>query len=223
MKEPPLAPRGRDYLHLLMSKWIVIVCATALSAVGGWIAWETGDRVYVSTSQVIVTKPGGAMPPDAFYGDFHAKAAMSNYVVLAKSEQVTMRTIEQLRLEQTPEELADDITVGSSGTSVLLQISVTGDDPYRTTETANAVTASLIQLSREMSAVNTAGTELVLIDPASPPTRQGSLKRNLIWSTSLGLGSSVVLVLTVGLLRGRVLGRGQVAHVVRTQIRRRRS
>lgn len=222
MNEPALAPRGREYLQILMNRWIVIVCATALAAAGGWLAWETGGRVYVSQSKVLVATPGGATTQDAFFGSFNGKASASTFLALAKSEQVTSRTITQLGLDETSEDLAEDIEVGATDTAVLT-VTVTSEDPDRIVDIANAVTANMITLSREMLAVNTGGVELVLVDGAGPPMRTGSLKRHLIWSTSLGLALSVVLVLTVGLMQGRLLGRGQVAHVVTTATKERRS
>jgi capsular polysaccharide biosynthesis protein len=203
----------RDYLLLLRDGWIAILCATALSAAAGWISWQTTGPVYQSSTKMLAITPGGASTPDAYFGQLNAVARADTYQLLARGSWVTTRTIEQLGLSETPEELAARIAVPQTATAVL-DLVVTGDDAERTRETADAVTANLIQLSKEMSAVDTAGSELVLVDEASPAIRQGSVWRSIRTRAALGLPLSMVLVIASGLLGDRLLGRGQVGRVV---------
>jgi capsular polysaccharide biosynthesis protein len=206
-------PRLRDYLQMLRNGWIVILAATALSVGAGWAAWETATPVYQSTAKVFATTKGSATPVDAYYGHLNSVSRTLTIQSLARSPQVTMRTIDQLGLEDTPGELASHITVVVT-TSALMDVLVTGDDPILTRRTANAVAANLMQLTREMGGLDTSNVDLVLVDSAGPAERVGSMWQFMIQAGALGLAISVFLVLAYGLVRNKVLGKGHVDRVV---------
>jgi capsular polysaccharide biosynthesis protein len=206
-------PRIRDYLHLLKNGWIVILCATVLSVGAGWFAWQTSAPVYDSTARVFVTTPGGATPLDAYYGHLTSVSRTVTLQQLARSPQVTMRTIEALDLDDRPSQLASRISVRVKD-SAMMDIVVTGRDPDLTQATANAVAENLVALSRQMREVDTASADLILVDAADPPVRRGSVWQVIIPGGMLGLAISAVLVLCYGLARNRVLGKGHLHHVV---------
>jgi capsular polysaccharide biosynthesis protein len=213
MRPPAFAPRIRDYATILRDGWVVILCATVVSAGVGFAHWQFTSPVYASTAKVFVTTPGSATTLDAYYGEQIAVPRASTFQVLARSSQVTSRTIEQLGLPETSEELAGHITVPPT-TSALLDIVVTGADAQRTQEVASAVAANMVALSKEMAAVDTVGTELVSVDDASPAQRQGSMWKSILTATALGFVLSIVLISARGLLEDRLLARGQVDRVV---------
>lgn len=206
-------PRVRDYLQMLRNGWIVILAATALSVGAGWVAWETADPVYSSTARVFATTRGSATPVDAYYGHLNSVSRTLTIQSLARSPQVTMRTIDQLGLQDTPGDLASRVTVGVT-TSALMEIQVTGGDPTLTRRTANAVAANLMQLTREMGGLDTSNVDLVLVDSAGRADRVGSMWQFMFHAGALGLAISAVLVLAYGLVRNKLLGKGHVDRVV---------
>jgi capsular polysaccharide biosynthesis protein len=203
----------RDYLHMLRNGWIVILAATALSVGAGWVAWETADPVYGSTAKVFATTRGSATPVDAYYGHLNSVSRTLTIQSLARSPQVTMRTIDQLGLQDTPGGLASRVTVGVT-TSALMDVQVTGNDPTLTRRTANAVAANLMQLTREMGGLDTSNVDLVLVDSAGPAIRLGSMWQFMWHAGALGLALSAVLVLAYGLVTNKLLGKGHVDHIV---------
>lgn len=213
MKPPSDVPRARDYLHLIARSWWVVAFATALSGLLGWYNWETGSAVYQSTAKLFVTSPGSATTLDAFYGQLNAASQTLTYQYLARSSQVTARTIEQLQLRQTGGGLGKRILVTSPTTSVL-DVSVVGVDPDETQKTAQAVATNMIQVSKELSSVSSSGNELVLVDSAGPAVRQGSWWKSVLAAGGLGLALSLVLVLARDLLLDKVLGKGMVGHIM---------
>ena len=213
MRPPANVPRVRDYLQLLRRGWAVILIATALSAGAGWLAWQTSAPVYDSTARVFVTTAGGATPLDAYYGHLTSLSRTTTIQQLARSPQVTMRTIEQLDLDDRPSQLASRITLRVKN-SAMVDIIVTGRDPDETRATANSVAENLVGLSRQMSDVDTGSAELVLVDAADPAVRRGSMWQVIIPGGMLGLAISAVMVLCYGLARDRLYGKGQVHHVV---------
>ncbi|HKP40997.1 YveK family protein [Mycobacterium sp.] len=213
MRPPSGAPRIRDYLTILRDGWVVILCATLVSAGVGFFQWRIASPVYVSTAKLFVVTPGSATTLDAYYGELTAEPRAATFQQLARSSQVTSRTIEQLGLPETAEELAAHIIVPPTN-SALFDVVVTGTDAQRTQEVASSVAANMISLSREMASVDTVHTELVLVDDASPAQRQGSMWKNILTATLLGFALSIVLISARGLLEDRLLGRGQVDRVV---------
>ena len=162
---------------------------------------------------MLITAPGDATTLDAIYGQIVAESRILSYQLLARSNRVTQRTIDQLDLAETTDGLAARISVAPTSTP-LLNIAVTGTDPEDTRRVADGVTASLIAVSHEMAQVDTAGTELVQVDPAGPAKRQGSLTGSMIEAGVLGFVVSFFLVLAWGLIENRLLGRRQLERVV---------
>jgi capsular polysaccharide biosynthesis protein len=213
MKSPDHVPLMRDYLRLLRGGWIVIVCTTVLSVGAGWLAWETSDPVYSSTAKVFATTKGSATPVDAYYGHLNSVSRTLTIQSLARSPQVTMRTIDQLGLQVAPGDLASRIAVVVTN-SALMGVVVTGDDPTVTRRTANAVAANLMQLTREIGGIDTSNVDLSLVDSGSAPERVGSMWQFMFHAGALGLAISVVLVLGYGLVRNKLLGKGHVDRIV---------
>lgn len=214
MRPPAHVPRVRDYLRLMYNGAIVILCATVLSVGAGWLAWQTATPVYASTARVFVKTPGSATPLDAHYGHLNSVARTLTFQQLARSPQVTLRTINQLGLEENPgNPLANRITVRVKESAVM-DVVVTGDDPELTRSTADAVVTNLVVLSKQMRAVDTSSPELVLVDAAGPAGRQESIWDYLIPAAGFGFALSALLVLGYGLLRDRVLGKKHIDHVL---------
>jgi capsular polysaccharide biosynthesis protein len=209
VKPPERVPRIRDYLRLLRDGWLVIVGATALSVGAGWVAHETTPAVYQATTRVFVVTPGGAQVVDAYYGTLNSETRAITVQPLVISQRVTMRTIEDAQLNETPEGLAGRITSKVQG--ALVDITVTDSDPVRARDTANALAKNLIEVEKEMTTVETAGVDLVLVDSAnSASDARKPVKRFLLMGGAFGLAISTILVLAYGLFRDRVLAADQV-------------
>ncbi|MDA4108960.1 YveK family protein [Mycolicibacterium holsaticum] len=213
MRPPANVSRIRDYLRLLVNGWLVVLCATILSAAGGWLAWQSAPPVYTSTARVFAVTPGSATPVDAHYGHLNSISRNVTTQHLARSRQVTMRTVEQLNLDTSPAELAARITVVAKN-SALLEVMVAGGDPELTRRTADGVTQNLVALTKQMAAVDTGSAELVVVDAAGPAVRQGSVWRFVVPAGALGFVLSAMLVLAYGLLKDRMHGARQLDHVV---------
>lgn len=213
MKIPPHVPRVRDYLQMLIAGWFIVALATAGSAGIGWVSWQTAKPVYQSSATVLVTSPGAATTFDAFYGQLNSASRSLTYQVLARSEQVTSRTIEQLGLGDSTAGLAGRISVPPTASTVF-NVVVAGTDAAETQETAQAVTTNLIAVQRQMAGVDGSGAELVQLDAAGPAQRVGSMWKTIGQAAALGFVFSALLTIGYGVFRGRVLTGRQVGRVV---------
>lgn len=213
MNPPENAPRLRDYLLMLSRGWFVVVLATVLAAGTGWVSWHTMTPLYQSSSRVMVMSPGAATSFDAFYGQLNSSSRTLTHQLLTQSDQVTGRTIEQLGLSDTPEELAGRIlVVPSEGTT--FDIVATASDSAQARELAQAVTTNLVDVQRGLAELDGSATELVVLDDAGPAKRVGSMWSTVLQAGALGLVMSMLIVIAWALVRDRVLGRSQLDALV---------
>jgi len=213
MIPPKGAPEIRDYFLIVCRSWVVLLCATALAAGLGWVAWQREVPIYSANTKVLIQSQGNATPLDALYGQINAESRIVTYQWLARSVSVTGPTIDQLGLAATTDELAGRISIPLSTTAVM-DVVVRGTDADETQRVAEAVTANLIAESHNLLDVDKGGTELAWVDHAATATREGSLTQRILQATAFGFVISLVLVIAWGLLRDRLLGRRQVERVV---------
>jgi capsular polysaccharide biosynthesis protein len=205
--------------------WLVIVCATVLSAAAAVAAAEAmQDPMYAADTRSFAIVPGDAQTHAAYEGNRGAAVRMSTYQQLATSTIVTQRTIDDLGLRETPQELAERITTRTVPgdlsrfaypLSVLLELQVTGSDPGSTVDVANAVTRNLIAASQEVEWHDTeSGPALVLVDEAKSAHEAGeSWTYHAAVGAALGLALSVLAVLASGAARDRIFNRDQIEGV----------
>lgn len=214
------APRGRDYLVMLREGWVVLAATAVLSALLGWFTFTFVNPQYTSTATFVAVAPGGATPIDAFYGNFTAKNKVISYLMLAKDRRVTSRTIDQLQLTGEPEDLAAQITIAPSSTTVF-DVTVASKNADQAYNVATVLGHNLVELSRQMAQMDKATTEIIQVDRPTQPAKTGSLKRSLGLSLGIGLPMAMILVIARALASDRLVRREQFQNVVRTQLQAR--
>jgi len=215
VKPPVDVPTIRDYLRLLAKSWWAILLAVALSVGAGWLYWHN-DHTYVATTRLLIVTPGGATPPDAYYGDLSAATRVLTMQNLAQSTQVTSRAIDQYQLNETPATLAKKIVVvPSAPQTAFIELRVTGDSPQAAMDAANSVTGNLIAVTSEIEGLDKGDTELLWIDHATHAgDGRASKWRSMAMGGMVGLSWSIVIVLTYWLLLGSVLDRKHIRRVI---------
>lgn len=215
MRPPTDVPRGRDYLSILHKGWSVIFAATLVSVGAAYLAHVILPPEYTASASVFAVVPGAASVRAAFEGDRASASRMTSYGELAKSRQVAGRTIAELQLPTTSDELAERVTVTVVPESVLLELNVTGSDADQTRDTVNALARNLVQVSQEVVWSDTGpATDLMPVDFAQAAhDGRAPLWRHLAEGGALGLFLSVALVLAVGLIRSKVDSKQQADYI----------
>jgi capsular polysaccharide biosynthesis protein len=213
MRPPPAVPTIGRYLLLLSRSWWVIVLATVLSAGSGWLVWHN-DPTWVAATRVLVVTPGGAQPPDAYYGNLSARTRTLTLEQLAQSAQVTGRAIDQFELQETSETLAEKIVAVPTESS-FIELRVQGDSPKAAQDAANSITGNLIAVVNEIETLDKGSTELLWVDQATYASDGRPSKwRSMLMGAGVGLAWSVVGILAYWLLIGTLFDRNQVTRVV---------
>lgn len=210
---------------MLARGWVLILCATVLSALSA-VAVDRylQDPVYVASTQLFALVPGDAQTHAAYEGNRAASVRIDTYKQLATSTMVTLRTIDELGLTESSEELTKRITVTSVPDTLsqfsfpmsgLLNVQVSGSDPGRTVDVANAVARNLSAATQELEWNGSeAGPALVIVDEAKSAAQS---RQPLLYSAGIGAGwglaLSCVAVLAIGIARDRILSGAQLAVV----------
>lgn len=194
----------RDYLRILYANWVLILGMTLLGLAAAAAlsylatpAYEAQSKVYVSVRTD--TQASG----DLLQGSNFAQQNMATFAELATTESVLNPVAEELELDRTDAELAEQVNVTAPADSTLLDITVTDEDPELAAALANEVGAQLKTLveeeleSRQGDAddspvqINTVQSAAVPSDPVSPRVAV-NLLLGLLLGFAVGVGVAIL-------------------------------
>ena len=131
----------RDYLRVFHKNWILIaLCALLGVAVAAVFSLMATPKYKAETELYVSVRAGdSAATTDLVQGTSFARQAVTSYVSVVDSASVLDRVIDELKLDTTPSALAAKISAESPLNTVLIDITVTDDDPKRAADIANSV------------------------------------------------------------------------------------
>ena len=189
-----------DLMELFSALWakktIIILSAVfmALVAFVGTKMFVTPK--YTSVTKLFVMTKNDDTSASATYTDLQTGSMLTkDYMELVKSRPVLEKTISKLKLDVTPEELAEMIT---TETPADMSISVTDDDPKEAKQIADTLRKAVsVQITEIMSAdsVNTVEEGNLPTSPSSP-----NVKKNMMLGALLGLVISMGLIVLISIL-----------------------
>jgi capsular exopolysaccharide synthesis family protein len=166
--------------------------------------------MYSATISMYVSAQGDRDSTEAYQGAQLSQARVISYVELVTRPRVTRAVIDDLGLRLTPGELATQLSASSEQDSVLLDVTVAGQDPQEVVAVADAVgrvfPAAVEELERPVLPGATPPVAVRVVEPADTATR-----------TSAGWP----LVMAFGLLAGLVAGvaLAMLRHATDTSVR----
>ena len=203
----------RDYLRILYANWVLILGTTLLGVAAAAAfsylatpAYEAESRAYVSVRTE--TQASG----DLLQGSNFAQQNMTTFAELATTESVLSPVIEELELDRTEAELAEEVIVTAPADSTLLNITVRDEDPELAAEIANEVGAQLKTLVEEE------------LESRDGEEDESPVQINTVQSASAPsdpVTPRIAVNILLGLLLGFVVGVGiaVLRHVLDTRIR----
>jgi len=196
----------RDYIRILYKNWILIVACALLGVAAAAAVSIAATPKFVSTTDLYVSVRSGSdsASSELVQGTSFARQAVTSYVSIVNSAIVLDPVIDELGLDLTERQLSAMVTATSPLNTVLIQISVTNDDPVLAANIANSVGTNLADVVVDvLEKPDGDGESLVRIETVQPAV-----------ASSNPTSPNVPLNLVLGLLLGLALGVG--AAVLRT-------
>lgn len=154
----------RQLLRTLRRRWKFTVVVFILGLVGAGLVTSTITPSYKSDARVYITaSTTGTL--DAYNVGIYSAARIASYADLAKDPSVLQRVIKRVGLDMTPAELAPHVTATAVPNTVILQVSVTNEDPQVARELARAESNEIVKL---VASLETPDEGVDGEDPVSP-------------------------------------------------------
>lgn len=197
----------RDYLRILRKNWILIVAMSLLGVAAASAVSIVATPKYVSSTELYVSVRSGSesATSELVQGTSFARQAVTSYVSIANSARVLTPVIDDLGLDLTPAQLASRVTASSPLNTVLIQITVTDDDPVLAAQIANSVGENLIDVVvnvlEKPEGETASPVKVETVQPAVPASRPASpnvpLNLALGFLVGLALGVAAAVLRTV--------------------------
>ena len=194
----------RDYLRILHKNWIIIVALSLLGIAAASTVSIVATPKYVSSTELYVSVRSGvdSATSELVQGTSFARQAVTSYVSIVNSARVLEPVIDDLGLDVTSQQLAARVTAASPLNTVLIQISVTDDDPVMAANIANSVGENFIDVVvNALEKPEGGGASMVKIEtvePALPAAKPASpnvplnLVLGLLVGLAVGIGTAVL-------------------------------
>ncbi|MGV9669287.1 polysaccharide biosynthesis tyrosine autokinase [Gordonia sp. NPDC003504] len=202
----------REYVHIAVRFWWVIVGAVVICATAGFVYGQFIQSVtYVSTSKLFVSAEGGTSVGESYQNNLFAEARVNSYAQIATSDQVAQRASRALNGEVGAGELKSSTTATPVDKTVILEISVTAGSAARAQSEAAAVARETVNVVQELETSRRGGepaATAIVYDEASLPGSPSGLPAWMLagLGAAAGLIVGVVIALLLGLRQRRRIG-----------------
>ncbi|MCU1616135.1 MAG: capsular exopolysaccharide family [Frankiales bacterium] len=192
----------KDVLNALRAAWLVVVMGAVVGAAAGFGVTYLMTPLYTSSTQFFVTTRDSQSPADAWQGGQFSQQRVTSYAQLVTSYELLGRVIDQLRLDMTRDELAQEITARGVTETVLLDVSVTDPSPRRAQSIARAIDDQFTVLVKELETPDGSALSPVKVSLLQEPELATSPSApNVPLNIVLGAVVGLLLAGAVALLR----------------------
>ena len=192
----------QQYLQIFRKYWRSILTVLSVCVGAALVFTFLQTPKYSSTSSALIAVDTAATPGELSSGALYAERQVSSFVALADSALVLDPVIDELGLNVTPQALRSRVSVSAPAGTSIVDVTVTDTNAGRAAEIANAITASLKNVTSDVVPTGPDGDEIVtvtVVEPASESSRPVSPRP--VVNIALGLIAGVVLGLGQALVR----------------------
>lgn len=182
-----------------------MICALAGVAIAAGYSLLATKQYQAKTELYVSVRSGDngtSGTSDLVQGTSFAQQAVTSYVSVVSSSAVLDRVIQELSLKTTSGQLATKVTAQSPLNTVLIDITVTQDDPARAAKIANSIgenTAYIVTNKLEKPKGGVSLVNIQTVQAAVAPTAPSS--PNVPLNVALGLLVGLAIGLAVAVLR----------------------
>lgn len=213
----------QDYLHILRTRWMIIVVTVAVAVLGALAVSLLTTPTYESCSRVFVSTSGGSSVSESYQGNLFSQQRVASYSELVTGETLAARTIDELNLDMTPGQLVSKVTATSTPDTVLLDTCVVDASPAQASNIANSLATQLTTLVRELETPEDGGAPAAgvrLVEQAQESSSPISPKttRNLALGAAVGLLLGIALAVLRDRLDNTIKTRARLEAVATTAV-----
>lgn len=186
----------KDYALALRKRWFIVLVCTLLGLLLAALATLLTPRVYEARTELFVAPSGGTSTVELVQGSSFVLDRVKSYVRVIDRDLVLGPVIEELDLDQTVDELSENVTASvADGTSVV-DITVRSDSAGEASRIANAVATAFVEVAPSLEpqrADETAVVQITVTDPARVPVAPISPQPmiNLVLGLLVGLSAGL--------------------------------
>lgn len=202
----------QQYLQTFRKYWRSILTVLSVCVGAALVFTFLQTPKYSSTSSALIAVDTAATPGELSSGALYAERQVSSFVALADSALVLDPVIDELGLNVTPQALRSRVSVSAPAGTSIVDVTVTDTNAGRAAEIANAITASLKNVTSDVVPTGPDGDEIVTVTVVEPAA-----------ASSRPVSPRPVVNIALGLIAGVVIGLGQalVRRVLDSRIRTR--
>ncbi len=212
----------RDYLNMLKRRWRVITaCVLVAIAAASFVTLQTTPQ-YSSTARLFISSPD-ATGTEVYQGSLFSEQRVTSYANLIMGEEIASRVIEDQGLNESPSELAEQITATVVPDTVIITVSVQDPSPQRSEALTQAVADEFVSYVSELetppgkAAPPIKATVVDAADLTESPVSPKPL-RNIALATVLGLLLGIGLAVLRESLDTTVKGVEEVAEILNASV-----
>lgn len=189
-----------------LTRWMTVVALTLIGAAAAAAVLAFLPARYEASAEVFVSLDRSDNAGELAQGDVFVQTRIRSFVQMVDSPVVLDPVIEQLRLSESADALAERVDAESTLDTNLLTVTATDDSPVRAAELANATVDSLGDIANAVQPALPPGNvplRLVTIRPAAAPANPSvATLPALAAGAFAGFAVGVVVVVLRDRLRG---------------------
>lgn len=210
----------------LRKLWLLVVVLAAVGAGGGALVYALVPPSYQATSRTYFAfQPrANATAGDLVAVNQYAVQKVVSYVQIVRTPRVLQPVIQQLALNTTAADLADDVSVSAPPDSVIIEISASASTARDAARLTNAVSSAFVNVVVNEIERSTDGRGVTVqaeqLETAVPPTSASGA--SLVLHVLLGTLAGIVVALMTAVLTAigdrRVHNRDELERLLRTRV-----
>jgi capsular exopolysaccharide synthesis family protein len=195
----------KDYIRIIRKRWRIIVAAMLVLMAGAVLATTLSPKVYQAQTRLFVSTSGGSDSTSLQAGSSFTQQRVKSYADVITTPNVLDPVIKALRLTTTAADLGDQIKASVPLDTVLIEVTVTNNNPRLAARIADAVGRQFTSTVANLENVGkgeTSPVKVTIVTAPTVPTSPISPKpaRNLALGGPLGLLIGLGLALVRDLL-----------------------
>ncbi|UUZ57629.1 YveK family protein [Nocardioides sp. B-3] len=189
------------YVLRILARWRLIAVSTVVLGLGALAITLAADPVYTSHAQLYVASAGDDSDSEAIVADgVRVKGRALSYAAVANTEAMATVVIDDLELDESPEDVADRINAVVPFATVLINLSATGDSPEQARDLAEAVVRNYNDVPAGIETADVGGLrvevstlkEATLPEEATSPRPLLNILAGLVAGLLLGVALAVL-------------------------------